>query len=279
METYVVRMWLPDRPGALGQVASRIGAVRGEIVGIDILERGAGRAIDELVVDLPDGSLQELLVQEIQQVDGVDVEEVRPVADALHDPRLDALETAAILVGATDRDELVQARRRARPPGGRGGVVGGRAARRRRRARRRRAPCPPAPWLVAFVEGSQSSARVASGEAGPDDVVWSPLPVGRPGPGRRAQRHRLPSAGAPAGRRAGPDRRHPPAGDHPVFVLPATTRPSPAEEHPDALRHPHRRQPPAHPEARSDAWAGSRWPPGASRPAACRHHGPPPGTR
>src|SRR5436190_23524541 len=91
METYVVRMWLPDRPGALGQVASRIGAVRGEIVGIDILERGAGRAIDELVVELPDGSLQELLVAEIQQVDGVDVEEVRPVADALHDPRLDAL--------------------------------------------------------------------------------------------------------------------------------------------------------------------------------------------
>ena len=48
-------------------------------------------------------------MQEIQQVDGVDVEEVRPVADALHDPRLDALETAAMLVGATDRDELVQA--------------------------------------------------------------------------------------------------------------------------------------------------------------------------
>ncbi len=24
METYVVRVWLPDRPGALGQVASRI---------------------------------------------------------------------------------------------------------------------------------------------------------------------------------------------------------------------------------------------------------------
>ena len=42
-------------------------------------------------------------------MDGVDVEEVRPVADALHDPRLDALETAAMLVGATDRDELVQA--------------------------------------------------------------------------------------------------------------------------------------------------------------------------
>src|SRR5690242_11249990 len=109
METYVVRVWLPDRPGALGAVASRIGAVRGEIVGIEILERGAGRAIDELVVDLPHAGLRDLLVQEIQQVDGVDVEEIRPVADALHDPRLDALETVAMLVGASERSELTEA--------------------------------------------------------------------------------------------------------------------------------------------------------------------------
>jgi hypothetical protein len=196
METFVVRMWLPDRPGALGQVASRIGAVRGEIVGIDILERGGGRAVDELVVELPDGSLQELLVAEIQQVDGVDVEEVRPVADALHDPRLEALETVAILVGATDRDELVQAVvDHARwvigaewaavvdlDDGDVFAVEG---------------PAPPAPWLLAFVEGSRSSARVAAGESGPDDVVWSPLPsaglalvVGRHGTAYRARERR-----------------------------------------------------------------------------------------
>src|SRR4029450_4034069 len=157
METYVVRMWLPDRPGALGQVASRIGAVRGEIVGIDILERGAGRAIDELVVELPGGPPQELLVAEIQQVDGVDVEEVRPVADALHDPRLDALETVAILVGATDRAAPVQAvveharrplgsGRPAGPPGARSAPSGrrswssttGPSSPRRDRCRRRR---------------------------------------------------------------------------------------------------------------------------------------------
>jgi hypothetical protein len=196
METYVVRMWLPDRPGALGQVASRIGAVRGEIVGIEILERGGGRAIDELVVDLPDGSLQELLVAEIQQVDGVDVEEVRPVADALHDPRLDALETVAILVGATDRDELVRAvvEHARRTVGAEwsavvhleDGVV-----------LAQEGLVPPTPWLVAFVEGSQSSARVASGETGPDDVVWSPLPsaglalvVGRSGTAYRARERR-----------------------------------------------------------------------------------------
>ena len=68
MPSYVVRVWLPDRPGALGQVASRIGAVRGDVVGIDILERGAGRAIDELAVALPDDELVPLLCQEIGRI-------------------------------------------------------------------------------------------------------------------------------------------------------------------------------------------------------------------
>src|SRR5438045_5925946 len=84
MATFVVRVWLPDRPGALGAIASRIGAVRGEIVGIEILERGGGRAVDDLVVELPDGSSLDLLVAELAQVDGVDVEVVRPVVRALH---------------------------------------------------------------------------------------------------------------------------------------------------------------------------------------------------
>jgi len=196
MESYVVRLWLPDRPGALGQVASRIGAVRGEIVGIDILERGGGRAIDELVVELPEPGLEGLLVHEVQQVDGVDVEEVRPVADALHDPRLDALETAAILVGATARDELVEAvvvhARRA---------VGAEWSAVVRLADAEvlalEGPAPASAWLAAFVQGSQSSARVAAGESGPDDVVWAPLPsaglalvVGRDGTAYRARERR-----------------------------------------------------------------------------------------
>lgn len=196
METYVVRMWLPDRPGALGQVAGRIGAVRGEIVGIDILERGAGRAIDELVVELPDASLTELLVSEIQQVDGVDVEEIRPVADALHDPRLDALETAAILVGAAEVDELadavvVHARR----------VIGGQWAALlsldEGAVVAAEGSTPPVPWLLAFVAGSQESARVAAGECATDDLVWSPLPssrqalvLGREGTAYRARERR-----------------------------------------------------------------------------------------
>ena len=194
--TFIVRLWLPDRPGALGQVASRIGAVRGEIVGIDILERGGGRAIDELVVELPEASLVPLLAQEIQQVDGVDVEEVRPVVDALHDPRLDALETVVILVGATDRDTLIRAvvEHARRAVGAEWSAVvqledGAVLA--------SEGPVPASVWLSAFVEGTRSSAAVARGEAGPDDVVCSPLPsaglalvVGRTGTAYRARERR-----------------------------------------------------------------------------------------
>ena len=174
METFVVRVWVPDRPGALGQVASRIGAVRGDVVGIDILERGAGRAIDELVVELPDASLVSLLLAEIDQVDGVDVEDVRPAPAELADPRLDALQTAAVLVGAPSSQALLSAlvAHARRDFGAEWAVVvdlGDRGL-----LASHGAPPPPA-WLVAFVAGSQSSAAVTSGECGPDDVAWAEL--------------------------------------------------------------------------------------------------------
>ena len=63
--TCVVRLWLPDRPGALGQVASRVGSLRGDVVGIDILERGGGRAVDELTLSLPDAGLIDLLLTDV----------------------------------------------------------------------------------------------------------------------------------------------------------------------------------------------------------------------
>ena len=90
-------------------MASRIGAVRGDLVGIEILERGAGRAIDELMVELPDEALVPLLITEIAQVDGVDVEDVRPATASLIDARLDALETAAVLVGQESVNSLLDA--------------------------------------------------------------------------------------------------------------------------------------------------------------------------
>ncbi|HWD53994.1 MAG TPA: hypothetical protein VG346_02680 [Acidimicrobiales bacterium] len=77
MAGYVVRIALPDRPGALGLVASRIGAVGGDIIAINILERDAGSAVDEFVVEIGGDDLIELLQSEIHEVDGVSVLEIR----------------------------------------------------------------------------------------------------------------------------------------------------------------------------------------------------------
>ncbi len=76
MAGYVVRISLPDRPGALGLVASRIGAVGGDIEAINILERDDGLAVDEFVVEIG-AQLIELLQSEIHEVDGVSVLEIR----------------------------------------------------------------------------------------------------------------------------------------------------------------------------------------------------------
>ena len=176
MATFVVRVWLPDRPGALGAVASRIGAVRGDLVGIDILERGAGRVIDELVVDLPGDDLVDLLVAEMSEVDGVDVEDVRRAGDGVRDPRLDALETAAVLV----EQKTVE------------GLLAALAEHARHDFEAEWAAVidldapvplaavgdpPPTAWLGAFVHGSRHSARVNAGDAGPDEVAWASLPT------------------------------------------------------------------------------------------------------
>jgi hypothetical protein len=75
--SYLLRIRLPDRPGALGLVASRIGAVGGDIVAIDILGRDRGHAVDEFVVELAGSHLVALLRNEIHEVDGVIIEEVR----------------------------------------------------------------------------------------------------------------------------------------------------------------------------------------------------------
>ncbi|HET9070588.1 MAG TPA: hypothetical protein VFN60_01640 [Acidimicrobiales bacterium] len=176
MPAYVVRLWMPDRPGALGAVASRIGAVRGDLVGIDILERGGGRAIDELVVELPDAALVPLLTSEIGEVDGVDVEDVSPAPEEPVDPRLDALETAAVLVAQIAVPDLLEALARhsmrdfsadwaaVLDPSGPIPLAEVGAV-------------PPAAWLAAFVAGSRVSVTPELVDAGPDDVAWADLPA------------------------------------------------------------------------------------------------------
>jgi hypothetical protein len=200
--TYILRVWMPDRPGALGSLASRIGAVGGDVVGIDILERGAGRAVDELVIELPgdDDGLVDLLLNEIHQVDGVDVEDIRPAAVALHDPRLDALETAAVLVGAPTPESAIDelCAHAVRTVGAAWGAVVDLDAGEMVVSE---GETPEPGWILAFVAGSQSSARVVDGDSGPGDVAWAPLPsaglalvLGRNGQAFRARERRQAAA-------------------------------------------------------------------------------------
>jgi hypothetical protein len=169
--SFILRVWVPDRPGALGAVASRIGAVRGDLVGIDILERGGGRAIDELVVELPGESLVGLLISEVSQVDGVDVEDVRKAPAAAIDPRLDALETAASLVAHADVGSLLDglAQRSLTDFQSDWAVVVDLDS---CHAVVTVGPSPPAAWLAAFVTGSRASGDPGA-HGGPEDVAWT----------------------------------------------------------------------------------------------------------
>lgn len=71
----IVTLQLPDRPGALGSVASRIGALGADITDVRVSSRRAGIAEDVFHLDLPevagDVDTVGLLLAEIRHVDGV----------------------------------------------------------------------------------------------------------------------------------------------------------------------------------------------------------------
>ncbi|MBV8462910.1 MAG: ACT domain-containing protein [Acidimicrobiales bacterium] len=107
MPSYLVRVLLPDRPGALGAVTSRIGAVGGDVVSIDILDHDDGRVVDELGVRLDGDHLVKLVRDEILEVDGVFIESVRQLEDPLPDRLADLADAATDLFTQTDRGAVL----------------------------------------------------------------------------------------------------------------------------------------------------------------------------
>ena len=94
--SYLLRLVVPDRPGILGAVATVLGEAGIDIVSVDVLERGGGVAVDDVVVELPEGRLPDSLITTAQAVDGVQVESLRPYAGPLDTHReLDLLEELA----------------------------------------------------------------------------------------------------------------------------------------------------------------------------------------
>jgi hypothetical protein len=109
--SYLLRLLLPDRPGALGAVATALGRVGIDIISLAVVERSGDGAVDDLVVALPLGGLADSAVTAAHSVPGVRVESLRPyladgagvsddldLVDALTDRPGDAVAMLADLV-------------------------------------------------------------------------------------------------------------------------------------------------------------------------------------
>lgn len=171
MPTFIVRLWLPDVPGTLGRVAAAIGQTSGDVTGIEILERGAGMAIDELLVELPDADRVEAMIAAIALVEGVAIEDVHPVAPDRSDQSVLALEVAASIMESPVAERMQHLCAQVRymlegewcavlPAGSRQPLaVSGEV--------------PDLGWVVAFLEGTRhlDDGEVTQGTL--DDVAWA----------------------------------------------------------------------------------------------------------
>ncbi|MCZ2838819.1 ACT domain-containing protein [Modestobacter sp. VKM Ac-2985] len=89
-------MVVPDRPGTLGAVATALGRAGIDIVSVDVLERGNGVAVDDIVVELPADRVADSLITAATAVPGVQVESLRPFAGPMDTHReLELLEALA----------------------------------------------------------------------------------------------------------------------------------------------------------------------------------------
>src|SRR5690606_20622922 len=81
--SFLIRVQIPDRPGSLGAVATALGEIGADILSLDVVERGNGAAVDDMVVELPSGRLPDVLITAAESVEGVQVDAVRPYAGVL----------------------------------------------------------------------------------------------------------------------------------------------------------------------------------------------------
>ena len=170
MNHFVVRLWLADRPGALGEIASAIGAVGGDVRGIDILERGGGQAIDEIVVGLPDGRGTEPLVTALRTIDGVAIEDIRRLDRDQVDASTAALQIVDNLV-RLPRAELLDRFRvelSSLLDGEWSAVIDLTSG----EISSSEGDVPEPAWLTAFIAGSQHLDATMDAST-PPDVIWA----------------------------------------------------------------------------------------------------------
>lgn len=70
---FLIRVSLPDRPGALGAVASAMGTAGADIHAVEIVGREHGRVIDDFMVKLPAGTMPDGVVSACTSLSDVKV--------------------------------------------------------------------------------------------------------------------------------------------------------------------------------------------------------------
>jgi hypothetical protein len=106
---FAIELSLKDQPGALGAVASLIGKLGGDVVDVDVLEHGRGRARDEITVELPGPEIADQLGTELSTLPGVEVEHLAPLGEYGHHMLVDALEVAAAMIAESSAPGLLDA--------------------------------------------------------------------------------------------------------------------------------------------------------------------------
>ncbi|MBW3591275.1 MAG: amino acid-binding protein [Actinobacteria bacterium] len=91
---FSLRISLPDRPGTLGLVASAFGRGGANILTLDVIGSEGDLAVDDLLVEAPQGLTRALLLAK-EEVPGLVVEELTS-HEAFHD-RMSPLELATVL--------------------------------------------------------------------------------------------------------------------------------------------------------------------------------------
>jgi hypothetical protein len=71
-----LRITLLDQPGSLGRITRVLGVAGADITQIVVLDRGEGRALDDITVYWPDAAPRQSLIQALESVSGVIVEGV-----------------------------------------------------------------------------------------------------------------------------------------------------------------------------------------------------------
>jgi len=78
---YLLRVSVPDRPGALGALASAIGEAGGDITAVDVVERGLSAAVDDVLVETPDATSADTILAKVSALPAVEIEAWQPFTE------------------------------------------------------------------------------------------------------------------------------------------------------------------------------------------------------